>query len=35
MRDSDAHFILQGVLKVMAQTRGILTILIKSRENVF
>ena len=35
MCDSEAHFTLQDVLKVMAQTQGTLTISIKSRENIF
>ena len=35
MPHSDAHFVLQGVLKMMIPTRLILMILIKSHEDVF
>ena len=35
MRDSDTYFIPQGALKLMTPAWKILTILIKSCENVF
>ena len=34
MRDSDAHFVPQAVLKLMTPTQSVLMILIKSPENV-
>ena len=34
MRDSEAYFILQGVLQIKAAARWSLMILMKSRENV-
>ena len=35
MRNSKAHFVVQGVLKVMTTTRWILMTLIKAGENIF
>ena len=35
MRDSDAHFILQGAIKLVTPARSIFMILLKFRENFF